>query len=197
VALANPIGVLTACALRAHRGHFAEGSAHPATGTTAYWGTWFGKASKAARAAARSCKRPSTSCRLPPWSNTLRQKSIVRSNDDSWRLALVSFRPHRPGHQRCQGSRSAPADALCRAAPRREFDIVMAWSVDRLSRSVTDLCNFLTEIHALKIDLYLNSQGLDPPHPDGQGHVSDRRSFCRARALDIEGAHHGRNRARP
>src|SRR5438132_34617 len=33
--------------------------------------------------------------------------------------------------------------------------------VDRLSRSVTDLCNFLTEIHALKIDLYLHSQGLD------------------------------------
>jgi DNA invertase Pin-like site-specific DNA recombinase len=59
-------------------------------------------------------------------------------------------------------------DALCKAATRREFDIVMAWSVDRLSRSVTDLCNFLTEIHALKIDLYLHSQGLDTSTPMGK-----------------------------
>jgi DNA invertase Pin-like site-specific DNA recombinase len=44
----------------------------------------------------------------------------------------------------------------------------MAWSVDRLSRSVTDLCNFLTEIHALKIDLYLHSQGLDTSTPMGK-----------------------------
>jgi DNA invertase Pin-like site-specific DNA recombinase len=57
---------------------------------------------------------------------------------------------------------------LCKAATRREFDIVMAWSVDRLSRSVTDLCNFLTEIHALKIDLYLHSQGLDTSTPMGK-----------------------------
>src|SRR5262249_51194057 len=53
-------------------------------------------------------------------------------------------------------------------ATRREFDIVMAWSVDRLSRSVTDLCNFLTEIHTLKIDLYLHSQGLDTSTPMGK-----------------------------
>jgi hypothetical protein len=30
-------------------------------------------------------------------------------------------------------------DALSKAATRREFEIVMAWSVDRLRRSVTDL----------------------------------------------------------
>jgi DNA invertase Pin-like site-specific DNA recombinase len=44
----------------------------------------------------------------------------------------------------------------------------MAWSVDRLNRSVTDLCNFLTEIHALKIDLYLHSQELDTSTPMGK-----------------------------
>src|SRR5262245_22235070 len=41
-------------------------------------------------------------------------------------------------------------------------------SVDRLSRSVTDLSDFLTEIHALKIDLYLHSQGLDTSTPMGK-----------------------------
>src|SRR3989440_11894912 len=43
-------------------------------------------------------------------------------------------------------------DALHRAATRREFDVVMAWSVDRLGRSLQDLVGFLSEIHALGID---------------------------------------------
>ena len=59
-------------------------------------------------------------------------------------------------------------DALLKAATRREFDIVMAWSVDRLSRSVQDLCSFLTEIHALGIDLYLHRQGIDTTTPMGK-----------------------------
>jgi DNA invertase Pin-like site-specific DNA recombinase len=69
-------------------------------------------------------------------------------------------------------------DALCKVATRREFDIVMAWSVDRLSRSVTDLCNFLTEIHALKIDLYLHSQGLDTSTPMGKAMFQIARVFA-------------------
>src|SRR5262245_54437939 len=49
-------------------------------------------------------------------------------------------------------------DALCRAATRREFDVIMAWSVDRLVRSLQDLVAFLSEIHSLRIDLYLHQQ---------------------------------------
>src|SRR6202158_2686388 len=52
-------------------------------------------------------------------------------------------------------------DALCRDATTRQFYLVMAWSVDRLGRSLQDLVAFLSEIHALKIDLYLHQQGLD------------------------------------
>lgn len=46
-------------------------------------------------------------------------------------------------------------------ATRRQFDIVMAWSVDRLGRSLKDLVNFLEELRALKIDLFLHKQGID------------------------------------
>src|SRR5262245_39521955 len=53
-------------------------------------------------------------------------------------------------------------DALCRAATRREFDVVMAWSVDRLSRSVTDLCNFLTESHASRLTCICIPRGSTP-----------------------------------
>jgi DNA invertase Pin-like site-specific DNA recombinase len=59
-------------------------------------------------------------------------------------------------------------DRLCRDATKREFDAIMAWSVDRLGRSLQDLIKFLTEIHALKIDLYLHQQGLDTATPAGK-----------------------------
>ena len=42
-------------------------------------------------------------------------------------------------------------DALCKDASRRRFDLIAAWSVDRLGRSLQDLVSFLTEIHAFGI----------------------------------------------
>jgi DNA invertase Pin-like site-specific DNA recombinase len=61
-----------------------------------------------------------------------------------------------------------PSIPLCRDASRREFGVVMAWSVDRLGRSLQDLVNFLSELHALKIDLFLKSQGTDTTTPSGK-----------------------------
>ena len=59
-------------------------------------------------------------------------------------------------------------DRLHRDATRRRFDVVMAWSVDRLGRSLQDLVAFLSELHALGIDLYLHQQGLDWITPAGK-----------------------------
>jgi DNA invertase Pin-like site-specific DNA recombinase len=59
-------------------------------------------------------------------------------------------------------------DRLCKDATRRQFDMIMAWSVDRLGRSLQDLVGFLSEIHSLKIDLYLHQQGLDTTTPAGK-----------------------------
>jgi DNA invertase Pin-like site-specific DNA recombinase len=59
-------------------------------------------------------------------------------------------------------------DRLHRDAARRKFDVVMAWSVDRLGRSLQDLVGFLSELHALKIELYLHQQGLDTTTPAGK-----------------------------
>jgi DNA invertase Pin-like site-specific DNA recombinase len=44
----------------------------------------------------------------------------------------------------------------------------MAWTVDRLGRSLQDLVGFLSELHALKIDLFLHRQGLDTTTPAGK-----------------------------
>jgi DNA invertase Pin-like site-specific DNA recombinase len=59
-------------------------------------------------------------------------------------------------------------DAMCKDAARRRFDMVMAWSVDRLGRSLQDLVAFLSELHALGIDLFLHQQGVDTTTPAGK-----------------------------
>src|SRR5262249_38378776 len=59
-------------------------------------------------------------------------------------------------------------DALMKAVARREIDMVAAWSVDRLGRSLTGLLELLTELHAKKVGLYLHQQGLDTSTPAGK-----------------------------
>jgi DNA invertase Pin-like site-specific DNA recombinase len=52
-------------------------------------------------------------------------------------------------------------DAMLRAVNAREFDMVAAWSVDRLGRSLTDLLGILQNLHDKGVDLFLHQQGLD------------------------------------
>jgi DNA invertase Pin-like site-specific DNA recombinase len=59
-------------------------------------------------------------------------------------------------------------DKLLQAVARREVDMVLAWSVDRLGRSLQDLLTFLGELHAKGVDLYLHQQGLDTSTPAGK-----------------------------
>jgi DNA invertase Pin-like site-specific DNA recombinase len=59
-------------------------------------------------------------------------------------------------------------DKLLRGVARREFDMVAAWSVDRLSRSLSDLVSVLSGLHAKGVDLYLHTQGLDTSTPAGR-----------------------------
>jgi DNA invertase Pin-like site-specific DNA recombinase len=59
-------------------------------------------------------------------------------------------------------------DAMLKAATRREFDVIMAWSVDRLGRSLQHLVALLGEIHATRVDLFLLQQGLDTSTPSGR-----------------------------
>ena len=59
-------------------------------------------------------------------------------------------------------------DTMLKAATRREFDVIAAWSVDRLGRSLQHLVALLEEIHAGGVDLYLHQQGLDTSTPSGK-----------------------------
>lgn len=57
---------------------------------------------------------------------------------------------------------------MMKAVARREIDLIAAWSVDRLGRSLTDLLTLLGELHAKGVDLYLHQQGLDTSTPAGK-----------------------------
>ena len=83
-----------------------------------------------------------------------------------WEVTKV-YRDHGISGAKSRDKRPA-FDALCRDATKRQFDVVMAWSVDRLGRSLQDLVTFLSELHALKVDLFLHQQGLDTTTPAGK-----------------------------
>lgn len=83
-----------------------------------------------------------------------------------WQIVEI-YRDH--GISGAKGRDKRPAfDALCKDAARRRFDVVMAWSVDRLGRSLQDLIAFLSELHSLGIDLLLHQQGIDTTTPAGK-----------------------------
>ena len=70
---------------------------------------------------------------------------------------VSGFKTKRPG-----------LDQLMKAVSRREIEMVMAWSVDRLGRSLQGLLDVLTELRAKKVDLYLHVQGVDTSTPSGK-----------------------------
>jgi DNA invertase Pin-like site-specific DNA recombinase len=59
-------------------------------------------------------------------------------------------------------------DKLLKAISRRQVDMVAAWSVDRLGRSLKDLVSFLSDLQAKGVDLFLYQQGLDTSTPSGR-----------------------------
>jgi DNA invertase Pin-like site-specific DNA recombinase len=52
-------------------------------------------------------------------------------------------------------------NAMMKAVNAKEFEMVAAWSVDRLGRSLTDLLAILQALHDKGVDLFLHQQGLD------------------------------------
>jgi DNA invertase Pin-like site-specific DNA recombinase len=59
-------------------------------------------------------------------------------------------------------------DKLLKAVTRRDIDMVAAWSVDRLGRSLQHLVPFLSDLQAKGVDLFLLQQGLDTSTPSGR-----------------------------
>lgn len=68
-----------------------------------------------------------------------------------------------------KGRDSRPAfGQLCKDATRRKFDLVAAWSVDRLGRSLQHLVGFLQDLEEAGVDLFLYRQALDTSTASGR-----------------------------
>jgi DNA invertase Pin-like site-specific DNA recombinase len=88
-------------------------------------------------------------------------------------------------------------DKMRKAITRKEVDVVAAWSVDRLGRSLQMLLGLLEEMKAKGVDLYLHQQGLDTSTPAGKAMFSMLGVFAEfERAIIRERIFSGLRRAR-
>jgi DNA invertase Pin-like site-specific DNA recombinase len=60
-------------------------------------------------------------------------------------------------------------DQMLNDASRGKFDIViMAWAIDRVGRSLSDLLSTIQHVEACRVDLYLDQQNIDTTTPMGK-----------------------------
>jgi len=57
---------------------------------------------------------------------------------------------------------------MLKDASRRRFDVVMAWAIDRIGRSLIDLLATIQTLEACGVDLYLDQQSIDTTTPAGK-----------------------------
>ena len=68
-----------------------------------------------------------------------------------------------------KGRDQRPAfDRLFQMVQRKEVDVVMAWSIDRLGRSIQHLTSFMSEVQAVGVDLYIHQQAINTATPAGR-----------------------------
>jgi DNA invertase Pin-like site-specific DNA recombinase len=97
-----------------------------------------------------------------------------------------------------KGRDQRPAlDRLHRDAAQGRFDVVMAWSVDRVGRSLHQLVGFMAEMGQLGVGLYLHQQALDTSTPAGKAMLNMCGVFAEfEREMIVERVNAGLRRAR-
>lgn len=88
-------------------------------------------------------------------------------------------------------------DQLCKDATRGEFDIVMAWALDRLGRSLLNVLQFITDLTEQGVGLYLHQQAIDSTTPSGKAMLAMAGVFAEfERDMIRERIHAGLDRAK-
>jgi DNA invertase Pin-like site-specific DNA recombinase len=76
---------------------------------------------------------------------------------------------HDAGISGAKGRDQRPGlDRMLKDASKRRFDVVMAWAIDRLGRSLIDLLGTIQHLEACRVDLYLDQQSIDTTTPAGK-----------------------------
>ena len=76
---------------------------------------------------------------------------------------------HDAGISGAKGRDGRPGlDQMLKDASKRKFDVIMAWAIDRLGRSLIDLLGTIQTLEACGVDLYLDRQAIDTTTPAGR-----------------------------
>lgn len=96
-----------------------------------------------------------------------------------------------------KGRKDRPGlDDMLKQAQRGAFDVVMAWSIDRVGRSLIDLLGTIQHLEACKVDLYLDQQQIDTTTPTGKLMYQITGAFAEfERSMIRERVHAGLRRA--
>jgi DNA invertase Pin-like site-specific DNA recombinase len=94
----------------------------------------------------------------------LELEAVARAR--GWTVAAV-YEDH--GVSGAKGRRQRPQlDRMLKDAVRGRFDLLAAWAVDRLGRSLQDLVATLADLQASGVGLYLHRQAVDTSTPSGR-----------------------------
>ena len=75
---------------------------------------------------------------------------------------------HDAGISGAKGRDGRPGlDQMLKDASKRKFDVIMAWAIDRLGRSLIDLLGTIQTLDC-GVDLYLDQQSIDTTTPAGK-----------------------------
>jgi DNA invertase Pin-like site-specific DNA recombinase len=96
-----------------------------------------------------------------------------------------------------KGRKDRPGlDSMLKEAQRGMFDVIMAWSIDRVGRSLIDLLGTIQHLEACKVDLYLDQQAIDTTTPAGKLMFQVTGAFAEfERSMIRERVHAGLKRA--
>lgn len=73
------------------------------------------------------------------------------------------------GSSGAKGRKDRPGlDEMLKQAQRHRFDVVMAWAIDRMGRSLVDLLGTIQHLEACGVDLFLDPQAIDTTTPAGK-----------------------------
>lgn len=97
-----------------------------------------------------------------------------------------------------KGREQRPAfDRLCRDAAAGKLDLIAAWSIDRIGRSLAHLVEFVDELRAENVGLYLHQQQVDTSTAAGRAFLQMAGVFAEfEREIIRERVHSGLARAR-
>lgn len=124
-----------------------------------------------------------------------RQDLFRVAEQRGWRV-VEEYVDH--GISGAKGRDKRPAlDRVARDAAHGRLDVIAAWAIDRIGRSLSHVAGFMDELQQQNVALYLHQQNVDGTTPSGRAMLGMASVFAAfERDITVERIHSGLARAR-